>query len=63
MNANPWQGQSRNCKLVIIPVTRSDSAQAKWQQTLLADLTGDLGGISIDPLQLQIYVVKCPRGF
>lgn len=57
INANPWQGHSLNCKLVIIPVTLSDSAQAKWQQTLLVDLTRDLGGISIDPLQLQIYVV------
>lgn len=57
INANPWQGHSLNYKLVIIPVTLSDSAQAKWQQTLLVDLTRDLGGISIDPLQLQIYVV------
>lgn len=63
INVKPPEGHSLNYNLVIVPATLRDSAQATWQQSLLVDLARDLGGISIDPLQLHIYFVSvCPPG-
>lgn len=63
INVKPPQGRWLNYNPVIVPATLRDSAQAKWQRSLLGALARDLGGISIDPLQLHVYFVSaCPPG-